>query len=142
MRFEVDDQSMPEVRDLLDEHRREIGGQPPADEPAADMTLWTVWDDDSLLECGGLRRLTELHGEITSMITRLDVRGRGVGAAVLAHLLYQARRRGYRRVSVRTGGDEVFAPARRLLVREGFQPGPPFAGHLDDPDAVFLTLSL
>ncbi len=144
MRFEPADTTLPEVRDLLADHLREVGCHAlDPDAPAAHgVTLWTVWDDDRLLGCGALREITRLHGEITTMHTVPDARGQGVGSAVLAHLLYQARRRGHLRVSVATGAQDVFAPAHRLYLRNGFQACPPFGDHTVDPNSVFMTLSL
>lgn len=151
LRFEVDDLSLPQVRDLLIGHLREMReASPPESYHALDLdgfaddavTLWTAWEDDDLVGCGALRQITSLHGEIKSMRTLPQARGSGVGSAVLAHLLYQARRRGYRRVSLETGSQDVFAPARRLYVRNGFQECPPFGGYVPDPNSVFMTLAL
>jgi putative acetyltransferase len=65
-----------------------------------------------------------------------------VGAAVLGFLLAEARRRGYRRVSLETGSQDFFAPARRLYARHGFVVCEPFADYVADPNSVFMTLHL
>lgn len=144
MRFEPADTTLPEVRDLLAGLVREVSCHvlDPDASAGHGVTLWTVWDDDRLLGCGALREITRLHGEITTMRTVPDARGQGVGSAVLAHLLYQARRRGYLRVSLEAGTQDLFAPARRLYLRNGFQVCPPFGDHAVDPNSVYMTLSL
>ena len=45
-----------------------------------------------------LAEIDPSHGELKSMRTSAAQRGRGVGTAVLTHLLGEARRRGYSRV--------------------------------------------
>lgn len=95
-----------------------------------------------LLGVGALRELDAGHAEIKSMHTTEAARGRGVGAAIVRHLLDLARSRGYTRVSLETGTDEAFAPARRLYAREGFVPCPPFAEYTDNPFSTCMTLEI
>ena len=56
------------------------------------------------------------------MHTVEEARGRGVGRALVDHLIGVARERGYRRVSLETGRRPAFAPARRLYASAGFEP--------------------
>ena len=151
MRFEADDLSRPSVRALIDEHLSDMHATSPPesihalshDDLLADhVTFWTAWDGDVLLGCGALKELDGAHGEIKTMRTARDARGQGVGAAVLAFLLDEARRRGYRRVSLETGSQDFFAPARRLYARHGFAECPPFGAYALDPHSVFMTLAL
>ncbi len=107
-----------------------------------DVTAWTAWRGDDLLGCGALKQLDALHGEIKSMHTAAAVRGQGVGAAILCHLLAEAQRRGYRRLSLETGSMREFAPARALYRRHGFSSCGPFADYRPDPNSVFMTLEL
>jgi putative acetyltransferase len=48
---------------------------------------------------------------------------------MLGHMLAEARRRGYRRVSLETGSAEAFHPARRLYESFGFAYCGPFDGY-------------
>ncbi len=64
---------------------------------------------------------------------------KGVAKRVLEHNLEEAKRRGYRRVSLETGSLAVFDPARMLYASFGFHYCPPFADYLEDPNSVFLT---
>ena len=80
--------------------------------------------------------------EIKSMHTAEAARGRGVGRAMLAHLLAVARARGFRRVKLETGTTAAFAPARMLYHSAGFVPCGPFGGYRPSDDNTFMTLEL
>jgi putative acetyltransferase len=45
-------------------------------------------------------------------------------------------------VSLETGSQDFFAPARALYTRHGFAPCPPFADYTDDPNSVYFSLAL
>jgi putative acetyltransferase len=112
---------------------------------APDVTFWSAWNGDArdeLLAVGALRALSGTHGEVKSMHTAEAVRGRGVGAALLRHIVAHAESRGMTRVSLETGAWPYFAPARALYAREGFTECAPFGDYRDDPNSVFMTLSL
>jgi putative acetyltransferase len=64
---------------------------------------------------------------------------KGVAARLIRHILDEARRRSYRRLSLETGSMEAFAPARSLYARFGFKPCGPFAAYVEDPYSVFMT---
>ena len=76
------------------------------------------------------------------MRTRPEARGRGVAGHMLTFLLEESRRRGYHTVSLETGTQDFFAPARRLYARHGFLMCAPFADYVPDPNSVYMTLSL
>lgn len=109
---------------------------------ATDVTLWTIWNGETLQGCGALRELDTNHGEIKSMHTLSDHRRKGVAAHLLAHILGEAKRRSYRRVSLETGSMDGFAPARGLYERFGFRVCAPFADYSEDPNSVCMTLEL
>jgi putative acetyltransferase len=109
---------------------------------APDLTFWSVWDGPVLLGCGALKALDHAHGEIKSMHTVQRFRGRGIGARLLEHLIAEATRRGYRRLSLETGSMQAFAPARALYARYGFRDCPPFGDYREDPYSSFMTLEL
>jgi putative acetyltransferase len=67
---------------------------------------------------------------------------RGVASRLLRHILEEAKRRSYRRLSLETGSMAAFAPARTLYTRFGFQPCGPFADYSEDPNSVFMTREL
>lgn len=74
--------------------------------------------------------------------TASGARRRAVATLMLGHLLEIACSRGYERVSLETGSDEFFAPARQLYRSHGFIECPPFADYSLDPHSVFMTLCL
>jgi putative acetyltransferase len=76
------------------------------------------------------------------MHTAAAHRGRGVGLALLTHIVAAARARSYRRLSLETGSMDGFAPARALYTRFGFVACGPFGDYRLDPNSVFMTLEL
>jgi putative acetyltransferase len=138
MRIVRDDLTHPAVLALLDLHVREAHANSPANgvfaldltglqNPA--VTLWSAWDGETLLGLGALKELDETHGELKSMRTAPDQLRRGVAAAMLAHLIAEARARGYRRLSLETGTNDAFAPASALYEAVGFAPSGPFGNY-------------
>jgi len=149
--IERDDLSRPAVHRLLQDHLSEMAAMSPPESMhaldleglrRADVTFWTAWDGGELAGCCALKDLGDGHGEIKSMRTVPSLRGRGVAAAMLEHLLAEASDRGWTRLSLETGSQDGFAPARRLYARYGFVAGPPFADYRPDPASVFLTRDL
>jgi len=148
MQIRLDDLSGPQIRSLLEEHLRNMHSlSPPESVHALDLdglrrpeiSFWTVWSDDALLGCGALKALDERHGEIKSMRTASAHRRKGVAEAVLQHVIAEATKRGYTRLSLETGSQAEFEPARRLYRKFGFEDCPPFADYIDDPNSVFMT---
>jgi putative acetyltransferase len=107
-----------------------------------DVTVFALREDGELLGIAALRQLGPAHGEVKSMHTLEAARGRGVGRALLEHVLAVARRRGYARLSLETGAMDAFAPARALYAAAGFVPCGPFGGYPDGPTSAFFTLEL
>ena len=107
-----------------------------------DISFWTIWDDDTLVGIGALKRLSAHHGEIKSMHTAAAVRRRGAGRAMLRHIIAVARAGGISRLSLETGSWDYFRPAHALYRSHGFQECPPFAGYVPDPNSIFMSLDL
>jgi putative acetyltransferase len=95
-----------------------------------------------LLGVGALKQLDEHHAELKSMHTAEAARGRGIGRAMLDHLIRVARDRGFRRVSLETGTMAAFAPARSLYAKRGFVPCGRFGDYRESPNSTFMTLLL
>ena len=68
-----------------------------------EVTVFGARRDGVLLGVGALREFEPGHGEIMSMHTLEDVRGQGVGRAIVEAVLGAAHERGYERVSLETG---------------------------------------
>ena len=150
-RIKLDDLSGPEIAELLQEHLDDMHvHSPPESVHALDLdalkkpeiTFWTVWLDDRLVGCGALKELDKTHGEIKSMRTPNDFRGKGVGKLMLRHIIDEARRRNYKRLSLETGSMEAFEPARRLYESYGFKQCGPFADYVLDPNSLFMAIEL
>jgi putative acetyltransferase len=150
--IDTDSPGRDDVRALLAEHLADMfATSPPESVHALDLdgllapgvTFVTARDAvGDLLGCGALAEAAPGLGELKSMRTARSARGRGVASAVLAHLLGVAVARGYGRVSLETGSQDFFAPARRLYARHGFAECGPFGGYALDPHSVFMTLAL
>ncbi len=106
------------------------------------IEFWTVWEGDQPLGTGALKSLGGGEFEVKSMYTAEHCRRRGIGSAVLAHLIAVCKQRGARRVSLETGSWEYFRPAVALYRKHGFVECPPFAGYISDPNSIFMTLDL
>ena len=151
MNIKIDDLTGSEIQALLQEHLDSMKlYSPPESIHALDLealrkpeiTFWTVWDNAELLGCGALKELDPQHGEIKSMRTAARHRRQGVATAMLTHILEEARQRGYKRLSLETGSNEAFAPARSLYAAFGFTYCDPFADYCLDPYSMFMTIQL
>jgi putative acetyltransferase len=148
MHIELDDLSRPQIHALLQEHLDNMHALSPPESVHAldlgrlrspDITFWSAWEADTLLGFGALKELDATHGEIKSMRTPGMLRRRGAGRAILLHILDEARRRGYTRLSLETGSMPAFAPAQRLYESVGFVFCGPFGDYVEDPNSVFMT---
>lgn len=151
IRIATDDPARPDVHQLLSEHLADMFATSPAESVHAldhsalsheSITFWTAREDGVLLGCGALKMLSAGHAEIKSMRTAANARGRGVATLMLEHIVAEAARLGYERVSLETGTEDYFAPARRLYARHGFTECPPFGDYTLDPNSVFMELTV
>ncbi|MGX9295423.1 GNAT family N-acetyltransferase [Tsukamurella paurometabola] len=106
---------------------------------APHVRLWTLHEDGELVGTVALAEVGPGHEELKSMRTAPQARGRGIGRRLLAHAIDDARSRGVERISLETGSQDFFAPARALYAAHGFVPCPPFGNYVDDPNSTYLT---
>ena len=151
MEIREDDPKRDQVASLLREHLEDMGvHSPPESIHALDMealcspevTFWTASEGSELLGCGALLELDRQHGEIKSMRTANDHLRKGIASKVLHHIIMEAERRSYTRLSLETGSMEAFAPGRALYISFGFAFCEPFANYAPDPNSVFMTRAL
>ena len=153
MQLEIrpDDLTGPEIARLLEEHLSSMYLLSPPESVHAlpleglrspGVTMWSAWRGRELLGCGALKELDPAHGEIKSMRTAAAHLRKGVAAAILEHIVGEARRRAYGRLSLETGSQPAFAPARALYARFGFEPCGPFDAYTNDPNSFFMTRKL
>lgn len=151
MLIKVDDLRSPEVAQLLEEHLQDMYAvSPPESVHALDLaklrqpeiTFWSVWDGEQLAGCGAIKELDAQHAEIKSMRTAKAYRGKGIAVKIMEHMLAVAAERNYQRLSLETGPQDFFTPARKLYERFGFEYCGPFGDYAEDPYSTFMTKSL
>jgi putative acetyltransferase len=109
---------------------------------APEISFYTLWEGEDLLGFGALKQLETRAGEIKSMRTADAHLRKGAAAMILEHLIAEARRRGYTRLSLETGSGPAFAPAHALYRKHGFTDGGAFGGYEKSPYNQFLHLDL
>ncbi|MFD0899029.1 GNAT family N-acetyltransferase [Actinomadura sediminis] len=151
MRIVVDDLTGPEIAEFLEGHVREMRAiTPPDSKHALDIealrqpgvTFWSVLDAQVIVGCGALARLDDGHAELKSMRTASARKRSGVASLLLSHIIGEAARMGFTRVSLETGSAPFFAPARKLYEKFGFDYCEPFGNYRIDPHSVFMTRTL
>ncbi len=151
MQIRQDNLTGPEIIALLNEHlccMEEVS--PPESRHALNLdglrkpeiTFWTLWEGPELAGCGAMKELDAGHGEVKSMRTAYAFQRKGVASRMLQHLIEEATRRGYRRLSLETGSMAYFEPARQLYASFGFVYCGPFGSYKEDPNSVFMTREL
>lgn len=151
MDVRIGDPSDPRIAALLEAHLRDAAEHSPPESVHAldiaalrdpDVTFWAAWAGDEVAGCGALLELDSRHGEIKSMRTAPRYLRRGVASRILEHIVREAERRAYARLSLETGSMPAYAPARAFYARFGFTPCAPFGDYLPDPNSVFMTRAL
>ena len=149
--FRVDDLTGDVTRALVARHLEGMNeNTPPESVHALDLdglvdpavTFWSGWIDGELAVIGALRTIDDDNGEIKSMRAADGFLGRGLGRAILEHIVAQAKQRGMSRLWLETGSPDDFLPARRLYESAGFVECGPFGDYRDDPFSVFMVREL
>jgi putative acetyltransferase len=147
----IDSPATPDVRALLERHFVLMRAASPAEschvmEPDrlldSGAVLVAARAGGVVLGVGALACVERGHGELKSMHTAAQARGKGVARAVLSALIDRALAQGMARLSLETGSAAPFAPARSLYLRNGFTLCPPFGDYVADPLSVFMTCRL
>jgi putative acetyltransferase len=149
--IKIDDLLDGAIETLLQEHLEEMHKYSPPDSIHAhdsdslkntSITFWSAWIDNELAACGALKEINSRHAEIKSMKTsRLHLR-KGIGKNILSHILTEAKSRKYSTVSLETGTNEAFLPARKLYEQFGFQECGPFADYSLDVYSTYYRKEL
>jgi len=149
--IKIDNLKGPAIAELLSEHLRCMAEVSPPESRHAlnldelrkpEITFWSMYRGNELVGCGALKELESCHGEVKSMRTAKAHLRQGIASLVLQHIISEAMRRGYRRLSLETGSMEYFKPAHDLYRKFGFTDCLPFANYRLDPNSVFMTLEL
>lgn len=149
--IDVDDLTSSQTQELIAHHLAGMyASSPPESVHALDLdrlrdpavTFFAARDGDALAGIAAVKELGESEGEIKSMRVADAYLGRGVGRALLMHLLAEAGRRGWRTLLLETGVQDEFIAARTLYAAAGFVECEPFADYRPDPNSVFMSLAL
>jgi putative acetyltransferase len=108
----------------------------------ADVQFYVMRQDGAPVGMAALKRIDDGHAEIKSMHVLAEARGRGLSRTLIDHLIAEARSAGFSRISLETGIQPMFAPARSLYSRSGFEVCGPFGSYTLDPNSYYMTRSL
>ncbi len=106
----------------------------------ADVVFLVARLGAEVVACGALLDQGGEYGELKRMYVRPDCRGAGVGRAILAALMAQARLRGLHVLRLETGIAQPEALA--LYERAGFRRRAHFGPYREDPLSLFMELEL
>lgn len=106
------------------------------------VTVWSVWEGNSVVGIGALKELGDSSAEVKSMRTHPEHVRRGVAELLLNHIVAEARARGLTRLSLETGSGPAFDPALALYRKHGFVDGEAFADYRPSAFNQFLHLQL
>lgn len=143
-------ETTPALQAFIAAHHAEMEGTAPPESQHAlsseqlmgpSIRLFAGFDERRMVATGALSAVSDGHEELKSMRTAPSLRGKGIGRAMLGFLIADAVERGIRRLSLETGADSYFAPARALYADAGFVECEAFGDYLADPNSVFMTLS-
>ncbi|KAJ5910968.1 uncharacterized protein N7473_000271 [Penicillium subrubescens] len=140
MLIKLDDLSNPATHSLLAYHITDLQSKTPSESCyVLDLTalqhpsisVYSAWEGDELLGCGALKELSPTTGEIKSMRTATAHLRRGVGRAIVQHIISEAKGRGYVSLQLETGTSEGFRRAREFYGGLGFVGCEVFGGEVD-----------
>ena len=149
--FRIDDLSGEATRSLIARHLVGMRANSPKESVhaldidklrAPDVTFWSAWAGEEIAACGALKDLDATRGELKSMRVADAFLGRGIGRAMLEHLMAEAWQRGMESLWLETGSAPAFVPALTLYESAGFVRCGPFDNYTDDAFSVFMTKAL
>jgi putative acetyltransferase len=151
MEIKIDDLSGGEVIQLLEEHLADMYATSPPESvhaldvaalKAANITFFSAWHNGELQGCLAIKELNAQHLELKSMRTSSSSRKSGIATKLLSYVLKIAQDKGYQTVSLETGTQDFFRPARNLYEKFGFSYCGPFSSYKTDPNSYFMTKDL
>lgn len=138
----------PDLELLFARHTADMHAQTPPESiymmdksalAAGDVRFFVLREDGAPLAMGAIKRIAPDHAEIKSMHVLAEARGRGLSSLMLTHLLTAAREDGHARISLETGREAIFTPAKRLYEKAGFAECPAFGDYSHDPNSLYMT---
>jgi putative acetyltransferase len=122
-------ESPPESIHMLDASKLAMPG----------ISFFVMRDEGEAIGMGAVKRIDDAHAEIKSMHILSERRGEGLARVMLDHLVDHALEQGFTRLSLETGSQPIFKPARRLYAGAGFAECEAFEGYRPDPNSTFMT---
>lgn len=107
-----------------------------------EVSFYVMRLDGAPVAMGAFKVFAPDQAEIKSMHVLLEHRGGGLSRQMLDHLMAEAVKAGITRLSLETGSQAMFEPARQLYLRAGFTECAPFATYRLDPNSVYMTRAL
>ena len=104
-----------------------------------DITVFGARIDGEIVGVGAIRKLDPHHAELKSMHTLAKSRGLGVGKEMVALIEDFARSSGIERMSLETGTNEAFKPARELYKSLGYNSCDAFGDYVLSEDNMCMT---
>ncbi len=104
-----------------------------------DITVFGARINGELVGVGAMRKLDAHHAELKSMHTLANSRGLGVGKAMVAYIEDFAMSKGIKRISLETGTNEAFRPARELYNSLGYESCEAFGDYVLSEDNTCMT---
>ena len=151
MKIKFDDLTNIRTLELIEIHLAGMAENSPAESrhalnivglKQANITFYSAWENNDIMGCGALKEITPEHGEVKSMRTAERHLRKGVAREILQHIINEAKKRGYTKLSLETGSMDAFKPAHRLYESFGFRYCKPFDHYVEDPNSVFMTIDL
>ncbi|PYI16696.1 putative GNAT family N-acetyltransferase [Aspergillus violaceofuscus CBS 115571] len=151
MLIKHDDLSSPETRALLALHLADLQSKSPSEAghflgltalQQSSVSVYSAWVGPELLGCGALKELSPTAGEIKSMRTVATHLRKGVGRAIVRHIINEAQRRGYAWLSLETGTDGSYAAAREFYAGQGFECRETFGAYVPREGTCLMILDL
>ena len=106
---------------------------------ASDITVFGARIDGELVGVGAMRKLDADHAELKSMHTLAKSRGLGIGKAIVMHIEDFAISQGIKRLSLETGTNEAFRPARELYKSLGYNECEAFGEYILSDDNMCMS---
>lgn len=107
-----------------------------------EVFFFVMRQDGQAIGMGAFKLIESGHAEIKSMHVLSEHRRQGLSRVMLDHLVGEAAKQGVARLSLETGSQSFFEPARRLYARAGFDECPPFGDYVLDPNSIYMTRAL
>jgi putative acetyltransferase len=146
-----EDPTGADLRHLMARHTADMYSETPPESiymmdaselAVANVSFFVMREGGAPIGMGAFKRIDDTHAEIKSMHVLAELRGRGLSRRMIAHLMAEARAMGFTRLSLETGVQPMFAPARALYAKAGFEPCGPFGPYTLDPNSYYMTRSL